>query len=120
MHVVSWPEGAAASVVPLVTGITEQHCGCWLQSFGGVTKQFKHISESLGCEMKFSIFFPPACLKAPILYFLSGLTCTDRNFIEKVRVGRSLSLSVVPVWPCFHHRQLGELSAQVRAALQSD
>ena len=55
----------------------------WLQSFGGNTKQFMHTSKILGCEMKFSVFFPPNVEKAPILYFLSGLTCNDRNFIEK-------------------------------------
>lgn len=56
----------------------------WLQSFGGYTKQFKHMSQTLGCEMKFTVFFPPNVEKAPILYYLSGLTCTDRNVIEKV------------------------------------
>ena len=54
------------------------------QTFGGYTKQFKHQSETLSCEMKFSVYFPPHVQKAPILYYLSGLTCTDRNFVEKV------------------------------------
>lgn len=71
----------------------------FVQSFGGFTKQFKHTSETLGCEMKFTIFFPPGVLKAPILYFLSGLTCTDRNFIEKVRTLPRRSEAAVPALP---------------------
>lgn len=40
--------------------------------------------------MTFSIFFPPAIDQArvPILYYLSGLSCTDRNAMEKVRQPR--------------------------------
>lgn len=38
-------------------------------------------------DVRHSVFFPPASgqSKAPVLYYLSGLSCTDRNAIEKVR-----------------------------------
>ncbi len=59
----------------------EQHA-----SFGGRQEVWKHTSSTLGCEMKFGIFLPEAALrgeKRPVLYWLSGLTCTEQNFITK-------------------------------------
>jgi S-formylglutathione hydrolase len=55
-------------------------------SFGGRQEVWKHASAALGCEMKFGIYLPPAALrgeKCPVLYWLSGLTCTEQNFITK-------------------------------------
>ena len=56
------------------------------QCFGGWNKRFQHESKALGCTMKFFTYFPPAAAhgKVPVLYFLSGLTCTDENFAQKV------------------------------------
>lgn len=53
--------------------------------FNGQQQQFKHQSSSLNCEMTFSIFLPPQAdaSKVPVLYWLSGLTCTDQNFVTK-------------------------------------
>ena len=53
--------------------------------FGGLQQQFRHQSESLNCTMEFSIFLPPQAdtKKVPVLYWLSGLTCTDQNFVTK-------------------------------------
>ena len=61
--------------------------------FGGTQKQFKHYSNTLNCEMRFSIYLPPQCNggkneaalleRVPVLYWLSGLTCTDQNFVTK-------------------------------------
>ncbi|KAJ4776066.1 S-formylglutathione hydrolase [Rhynchospora pubera] len=55
--------------------------------FGGYNKRYKHYSPTLGCAMTFSVFFPPSSpsssQKFPVLYWLSGLTCTDENFIIK-------------------------------------
>jgi len=39
--------------------------------FGGWNKRFKHHSAVLGCDMTFTVFFPPAAGKAPVLYYLS-------------------------------------------------
>ncbi|KAL6509043.1 hypothetical protein OROGR_023150 [Orobanche gracilis] len=54
--------------------------------FGGYNKRYKHYSPTLGCSMTFHIYFPPSpspSHKFPVLYWLSGLTCTDENFIAK-------------------------------------
>lgn len=59
--------------------------------FGGLQKVFKHQSRELNCEMKFSIFLPSATErneKLPVLYFLSGLTCTEQNMITKSGIQR--------------------------------
>lgn len=62
----------------------EQHA-----SFGGRQEVWKHASATLGCEMRFGLYLPPAALRGercPVLYWLSGLTCTEQNFITKAGV----------------------------------
>ena len=59
----------------------EQHA-----SFGGRQEVWAHESPVLGCRMKVGVYLPPAVLrgeKRPVLYWLSGLTCTEQNFITK-------------------------------------
>lgn len=54
--------------------------------FGGHQKIFQHKSRELGCTVKFSVFIPSCATDeqpVPLLYFLSGLTCTEQNFITK-------------------------------------
>jgi S-formylglutathione hydrolase len=55
------------------------------QSFGGQQLRYKHQSALLNCEMTFSIYLPPQASQGPVpvLYWLSGLTCTDENFVQK-------------------------------------
>ena len=55
------------------------------ESFEGEQLRYRHISEVLQCSMNFSIFLPPeaATHRVPVLYWLSGLTCTDENFVIK-------------------------------------
>lgn len=70
------------------------------RSFGGQQRRYKHDSESLGVPMTFSIFLPPqADNKAvPVMYWLSGLTCTDENFVQKAgaqRLAAKLGLAIV-------------------------
>eukprot|EP00958_Prasinococcus_capsulatus_P001062 scaffold99_cov382-Prasinococcus_capsulatus_cf.AAC.3 len=50
----------------------------------GAQKRFEHDSETLGCKMTFGVYLPdtPAD-KVPVLYYLSGLTCTDENVVIK-------------------------------------
>ena len=53
---------------------------------GGWHKQYTHDSNELNCTMRFAIFLPPNATKdnpVPVLYWLSGLTCTDVNFMQK-------------------------------------
>lgn len=53
--------------------------------FGGRQLRLKHTSAVLHCDMTFSVYLPPAADtgKVPVLYWLSGLTCTDENFVTK-------------------------------------
>jgi len=55
------------------------------QSFGGRQLRYKHQSAVLNCDMTFSIYLPPQAAKGPVpvLYWLSGLTCNDENFVQK-------------------------------------
>lgn len=52
---------------------------------GGWQRQFKHESSSTACSMRLSVFLPQEAEErsVPVLYFLSGLTCTDENFSMK-------------------------------------
>ena len=53
--------------------------------FGGRQIRFLHVSPVNRCSMTASIYLPPAAEggKVPVLYWLSGLTCTDENFVTK-------------------------------------
>lgn len=57
--------------------------------YEGEQRVYSHQSTTLGCEMKFGVFVPPTLLddgeksECPVLYYLSGLTCTHENFIHK-------------------------------------
>ncbi len=61
--------------------------------YDGLQQQFKHTSSVVNCDMMFSIFLPPqaASSKVPVLYWLSGLTCTDQNFVTKAGAQRYAS-----------------------------
>lgn len=56
-----------------------------IRSFNGEQRKYTHYSESLQCEMTFSIYLPsnPDNKKIPLIWWLSGLTCTDDNFSQK-------------------------------------
>jgi S-formylglutathione hydrolase len=63
-----------------------EHRAC----FGGWQDVYRHRSETLNCEMNVAVYLPPqteqrAC---PALYWLSGLTCTEQNFIAKAGAQR--------------------------------
>jgi len=71
------------------------------KSFGGWTKHCSHHSPTLNCEMRFAIYLPPQTTngqKVPVLYWLSGLTCNDENFIQKAgaqRLAAELGMALV-------------------------
>ena len=58
-----------------------EHHAC----FDGWQDVYQHESAVLGCTMKFGIYLPPQAQqrKVPVLCWLSGLTCTEQNFITK-------------------------------------
>ncbi len=58
--------------------------------FEGRQLRFRHVAESVSCDMVFSLFLPPQAeaQAVPVLYWLSGLTCTDENFVTKAGAQR--------------------------------
>ena len=71
--------------------------------FGGEHRRYRHTSASLECDMEFAVFLPPSAVgsspkPAPVLYWLSGLTCTDQNFMQKAgaqKLAARLGLAIV-------------------------
>lgn len=57
-------------------------------AFGGVQGYYRHASDATGTPMRFSVFTPPRADKAPVLFWLSGLTCTEDNFTVKAGAQR--------------------------------
>jgi S-formylglutathione hydrolase len=70
------------------------------KSFGGVQSVFRHDAQETGCPMRFGLFLPPQAQagRVPVLYWLSGLSCTEENFVIKAgaqRVAAELGLAIV-------------------------
>ncbi len=63
-----------------------EHRAC----FGGWQDVYEHASSTLGCTMRFAIYLPPQAADGPVpvLYWLSGLTCNEQNFITKAGAQR--------------------------------
>lgn len=77
-----------------ITQIASNRC------FGGWHRRFRHRSAALGCDMVFAVYLPPQAEngRVPALYWLSGLTCTDENFMQKagaMRAAAQLGLAIV-------------------------
>ncbi len=55
------------------------------RSFGGWHRRYRHQSTVLDCTMEFAVYLPPQASQGPVpaLWWLSGLTCTDENFMQK-------------------------------------
>lgn len=55
------------------------------KSFGGNLSVYDHDSALLGCKMRFAVYTPPQAKDGPVpvLWYLSGLTCTWANMMEK-------------------------------------
>ena len=74
--------------------ISENKC------FGGTHQRVKHRATTTHCDMTFAIFLPAVAQqkKVPVVYWLSGLTCNDENFMQKSgvqRIANALGLAVV-------------------------
>lgn len=79
-----------------ITTITQNKC------FDGVQGVYSHASSETGCTMRFGVFMPPQATAGatlvPVLYWLSGLTCTEENFIVKAgaqRIAAELGIAIV-------------------------
>lgn len=76
--------------------------------FGGTVAYYSHYSDSCQSQMSFSIFLPPQTQPCPVLYYLSGLTCTPENFTVKAGVQRyAAALNLVIVAPDTSPRNTG-------------
>lgn len=74
--------------------ISENKC------FGGEQAVFEHQSDALSCPMRFGVYTPPGDGPFPVLFWLSGLTCTEQNFITKAGAqGKAADLGMVIVAP---------------------
>merc|ERR1712137_116940 len=78
---VSHLSGISSAIMTGLNQVSSNKC------FGGFQKVFSHDSEELKCKMNFSIYLPPQSedteVKLPVIYWLSGLTCSEQNFIQK-------------------------------------
>lgn len=77
-----------------VTTITESRC------FGGTQGIYSHASRETRCTMRFGVYLPPAAAHeaVPVLYWLSGISCTEENFVVKAgaqRLAARLGLALV-------------------------
>lgn len=59
-------------------------------AFGGTQQVWRHDSDTLGCAMNVAVYVPPHAegARLPVIYWLSGLTCTEQNFITKAGAQR--------------------------------
>ncbi|MBN8188296.1 MAG: S-formylglutathione hydrolase [Salipiger thiooxidans] len=55
------------------------------RSFGGTQGVYRHASETCDCDMTFAVYLPPQAKDGPVpvLWYLSGLTCTHENAMTK-------------------------------------
>ncbi len=70
------------------------------KSFGGTQGVYRHSSDVTGCDMGFALFLPPQAQDGPVpvLWYLSGLTCTHANVMEKGeyrRAAAELGMAVI-------------------------
>ncbi|MCE7032993.1 S-formylglutathione hydrolase [Lysobacter sp. GX 14042] len=63
-----------------------EHHAC----FGGWQDVYRHRSKVLGCDMTVGVYLPPQAQEGPcpVLYWLSGLTCNEQNFVTKAGAQR--------------------------------
>lgn len=62
-----------------------------IKMFGGQVQKWTHASEATTTPMTFSVFLPPQASQGPVpvLYYLSGLTCSDDNVTQKACAQRA-------------------------------
>lgn len=71
------------------------------KTFDGWHYQYSHQASTTHCTMRFAIYLPPQASdknKVPVLYWLSGLTCTDENFMQKagaLKMAAELGIAIV-------------------------
>jgi len=71
--------------------------------YDGAVQFYKHDSSETKTSMTFAVYLPPKAIgdkrgECPVLYWLSGLTCTEQNFITKagaIKVAAELGIILV-------------------------
>lgn len=79
---------------PTLETVAENRC------FDGRVLRYRHHARSLDCQMIFGVYLPPQAERqpVPVLYWLSGLTCTDENFMQKAgaqRLAAELGMAII-------------------------
>lgn len=72
------------------------------QSYGGVQGVYSHPSSLCQCDMTFAVYVPPQAhtQPCPVVWYLSGLTCTHQNVMDKGEYRRMASeLGLIIVCP---------------------
>ncbi len=72
------------------------------KSHGGVQGVYSHASEACACDMTFAVFVPPQAIArpCPVVWYLSGLTCTHANVMDKGEYRRKAAeLGLILVCP---------------------
>jgi S-formylglutathione hydrolase len=72
------------------------------KSFGGTQGVYRHRSAATDCEMRFAVYTPPQARdgRVPVLFYLSGLTCSEENFTVKAGAQRcAAELGILLVAP---------------------
>lgn len=70
-------------------------------AFNGTHTQYSHYSHANNCIMRFAIYLPPLTgdlINVPVLYWLSGLSCSDENFMQKagaLKIASQLGIAIV-------------------------
>jgi len=68
--------------------------------YGGIQAVYEHRSDACNCDMRVAVFTPDGVKNAPALIWLSGLTCTDQNFVTKAGAQRmAAELGMVIIAP---------------------
>lgn len=99
-------DGAVTRTATLGTVETRAEHRC----FGGVQGFYTHVSSVCNGPMRFALYQPPqaAQRRVPVLYYLSGLTCTEENFTIKAGAQRVASeLGIMLVVPDTSPRNTG-------------
>ena len=66
----------------------------------GWHRRYQHKSSALNCSMNFAVFLPSQASSenpVPVLYWLSGLTCTDENFMQKAGVFKAAAKAGIAI-----------------------
>ena len=72
------------------------------KAHGGIQGVYTAPSEACNCDMTFAVFVPPQAAESPcpVLWYLSGLTCTHQNVMDKGEYRkRAAELGLIVVCP---------------------